>query len=143
MNKKMIFLKLPFGIILLFIIILASYFTFNDLRYVFWEKGWYELSPELASHYLNDPEKHESLLLGLTSDELEKRFVNIHTCKTASEYQKSECEFYYNICKSPPEYEKLNCKRFNRGKGIRWLGDTNYYVYFEKNVVVDIVKIKP
>jgi hypothetical protein len=96
----------------------------NGPRYVFWKWGLYPFDPQVVYGSMVADKDRESIVIGRTVEDLERRFGLLRTAGNANEYQR-----YYS-------------DRAPRGSEVRWLGDSPWLVELDEGRAVQLRLIK-
>jgi hypothetical protein len=91
-------------------------------RYVLWKHGFYPLDTNVVYQCLTPDPDRDSVVVGLTVSQLQRRFKHLRTRETANEYQR-----FYSP-ELPPD--------------VRWLGDSPWAVFFTNGVASELRLIK-
>jgi hypothetical protein len=92
-------------------------------RYVLWKYGIYPLDTNVVYECLILDTNRNSLVVGLTESQLQRRFKHLRTRETADDRQR-----FYNP-DLPPD--------------VRWLSDSSWVVLFTNGVASELRLIKP
>lgn len=91
-------------------------------RYVLWKHGLYPLNTNVVYRCLTPDPDRDSVVVGRTVPQLQRRFKHLRTRETANEYQR-----YYSP-ELPPD--------------ARWLGDSPWAVIFTNGVASELRLMK-
>ncbi|HLX60911.1 MAG TPA: hypothetical protein VKX17_06475 [Planctomycetota bacterium] len=115
------------GLLLVPLLTFAAWTSFpadnhHGPRYVLWKLGLYAFNPRTVYGCMVADANRDSLVLGLTVEQLEQRFGLLRTKETANDFQRS--------------YQR------DLPDDIRWLGDSNWVVIFSNGKVAKLDLMK-